>query len=92
MINVNEYFEGKIKSLGFELHGTPYTAGVILPGEYAIDTQKEEHITVTVGEFEIRPPNSDWKTAQIGDTTVIPANATFDVRVIEPVSYICVYR
>jgi uncharacterized protein YaiE (UPF0345 family) len=92
MINVNEYFEGKIKSLGFELHGTPYTAGVILPGEYAIDIQKEEHITVTVGEFEIRPPDSDWKTARIGDTTVIPANSTFDVRASEPVSYICMYR
>jgi uncharacterized protein YaiE (UPF0345 family) len=92
MINVNQYFDGKIKSLGFERHGTLYTAGVILPGEYAIDTEKEEHITVTVGEFEIRPPDSDWKTAQIGDTTVIPANTTFDVRVSEPVSYICVYR
>ena len=92
MISVNEYFEGKIKSLGFELHGTQYTAGVMLPGDYSIDTQKEEHITLTVGEFEIRPPDSDWKTAQIGDTIVIPANSTFDVKVSEPVSYICMYR
>ena len=92
MITVNEYFEGKIKSLGFELHGTQYTAGVILPGDYSIDTEKEEHITVTMGEFEIRPPDSDWKTAQIGDTIVIPATSTFDVRVSEPVSYICMYR
>ena len=92
MIKVNEYFEGKIKSLGFELHGTQYTVGVILPGDYSIDTEKEEHITLTVGEFEIRPPDSDWKTAQIGDTIVIPANSTFDVKVSEPVSYICMYR
>ena len=92
MIKVNEYFDGKIKSLGFERHGTPYTAGVILPGEYAIDTEQEEHITVTVGECEIRPPDSDWKTAQLGDTIVIPANATFDMKLSEPVSYICMYR
>jgi len=92
MIKVNEYFAGKIKSLGFELHGTQYTAGVLLPGTYSIDTEKEEHITLTVGEFEIRPPDSDWKTAQIGDTIVIPANSTFDVKVSEPVSYICMYR
>ena len=92
MINVNEYFDDKIKSLGFELHGTQYTAGVMLPGDYSIDTQKEEHITLTVGEFEIRPPDSDWKTAQIGDTIVIPATSTFDVKVSEPVSYICMYR
>jgi len=31
MINVNEYFEGRIKRLGFELKGVPYTAGVLLP-------------------------------------------------------------
>jgi len=92
MITVNEYFEGRIKSLGFELQGTQYTAGVMLPGDYPIDTEKEEHITVTVGRFEIRPPDSDWKTAKIGDTIVIPANSTFDVKVSEPVSYICMYR
>ena len=92
MINVNEYFEGRIKSLGFELKGIPYSTGVILPGEYAIDTEKEEHITVTLGSFEIRPPGSDWKTVQIGDTVVIPANATFDLKISETASYICMYR
>jgi len=92
MIKVNEYFEGKIKSLGFELKGIPYTTGVILPGEYAIDTEKEEHITVTLGRFEIRPPGLDWKTVKSGDTVVIPAKATFDVKIRETASYICMYR
>ncbi|MCK4791375.1 MAG: DUF1255 family protein [Desulfobacteraceae bacterium] len=92
MINVNEYFDGRIRSLGFELKGIPYTTGVILPGEYAIDTEKEEHITVTLGGFEIRPPGSDWKTVKTGDTVVIPANATFDLKISETASYICMYR
>jgi len=92
MIKVNEYFEGKIKSLGFELHGTQYTAGVILPGDYSIDTENEEHITLTMGEFEIRPPGSEWKTAQIGDTIVIPSSSKFSLKVTDPVSYICMYR
>ena len=92
MINVNEYFDGRIKSLGFEIKGIPYTTGVILPGEYAIDTEKEEHITVTLGGFEIRPPGSDWKTVKIGDTVVIQANSTFDVKISETASYICMYR
>jgi uncharacterized protein YaiE (UPF0345 family) len=92
MIKVNEYFEGKIKSLGFELESTQYTIGVMLPGEYSIDTEKEEHITVTLGGFEIRPPGSDWKTVKIGDTVVIPANATFDLKISETASYICMYR
>jgi uncharacterized protein YaiE (UPF0345 family) len=92
MINVNEYFEGQIKSLGFVLKGTPYTAGVLLPGEYSIETEKEEHITATVGEFEIRPQGSDWKTMAIGDTIVIPSNTTFELKLKEPASYICRYR
>ncbi len=47
MIKVNEYFRGKVKSLGFELDGIQYTTGVMLPGEYSFDTEKEEHITST---------------------------------------------
>jgi len=92
MITVNEYLEGKVKSLGFELEGTRYTAGVLMPGEYSFDTEEEEHITVTVGEFEIRPPGANWKTVTTGDAIVIQANSAFDLRVKKPASYICVYR
>ena len=92
MIKVNEYLDGKVKSLGFELNSIPYTAGVLLPGEYSFDTEKEEHLTVTVGEFEIRPPASDWKTAKAGDTMVIPAKSKFDLKVAKPASYVCVYK
>ena len=92
MIKVNEYLDGKVKSLGFELNGIPYTAGVLLPGAYSFDTEKEEHLTVTVGEFEVRPPASDWKTAKAGDTVVIPAQTKFDLKVAKPASYVCVYK
>lgn len=92
MIKVNEYLESKVKSLGFELDGTPYTAGVLLQGEYSFDTEKEEHITVTVGEFEICPPFGDWRAAKVGDTIVIPANSTFHLKVKKPASYICMYK
>ncbi len=92
MITVNEYLEGKVKSLGFELEGTRYTAGVLLPGEYSFDTEEEEHITVTVGEFEICPPGANWKTVKIGDTIVIPANSAFDLKVKKAASYTCMYK
>ena len=92
MIKVNEYLEGKVKSLGFELDGIPYTVGALLPGEYSFDTEKEEHLTVTLGEFEIRPPASDWKTAKVGDTVVIPAQAKFDLKVLKTASYVCAYK
>jgi uncharacterized protein YaiE (UPF0345 family) len=92
MIKVNEYLEGKVKSLGFGLDGTLYTSGVLMPGEYSLNTEKEEHITVTVGGFEIRPPGKDWRVAKVGDTTVIPGNSTFDLKVMRPASYICMYK
>ncbi|MFW6115176.1 MAG: pyrimidine/purine nucleoside phosphorylase [Thermodesulfobacteriota bacterium] len=92
MIKINEYFEGRIKSLGFELKGTPYTAGVLLPGEYTIATEQEEHITATVGEFEVRPPGSDWKMVIKGQTVVIPSGSSFEIKLKEPASYTCLYR
>jgi len=92
MIKVNEYLEGKVKSLGFEREGIPYTAGVLLPGRYSFDTEKEEHITVTVGEFEVRPPGGDWRAARVGDTLVIPAKSVFDLKVEKPASYVCMYQ
>jgi uncharacterized protein YaiE (UPF0345 family) len=92
MIKVNECLEGKVKSLGFELDGTQYTVGVMLPGEYSFDTEREEHITVAIGGFEIRPPGADWKKAKPGESVVIPGNSTFDLKVNKPASYICMYR
>ncbi|NIQ39147.1 MAG: DUF1255 family protein [Proteobacteria bacterium] len=92
MIKVNEYLDGKVKSLGFEREKILYTAGVLLPGEYAFDTEKEEHITVTVGEFEVRPPGGGWTVMKARDTVVIPAKSTFDLRVEKPASYVCMYQ
>ena len=92
MIKVNECLEGKVKSLGFELDGTQYTVGVMLSGEYSFDTEREEHITVAIGGFEIRPPGADWKKAKPGESVVIPVNSTFDLRIEKTASYIYMYR
>ncbi len=92
MIKVNEYLEGKVKSLGFELDGSPYTSGVLAPGQYSFNTEKEEHITVTVGEFEIRSAGGDWQLVKVGDTIVIPSSSSFDLKVKKPASYVCMYK
>ncbi len=92
MIKVNEYLEGKVKSLGFELEGAPYTVGVFSPGEYTFDTEKEEQVTVTVGGFEIRLPGEEWRAVRVGETVVIPAASSFDLKVSKPASYVCAYK
>jgi hypothetical protein len=91
VITVNEYLEGKVKSLGFERDGVAFTAGVLSAGDYAFDTEREEHITATVGDFDIRPPGADWKTLHTGDTVIIPAHSTFELKVQKPAAYVCMY-
>jgi uncharacterized protein YaiE (UPF0345 family) len=92
MIKVNEYFDGKVKSLGFQRESVAFTAGVVLPGEYTFDTESEEHITVTVGELEVRPPGAGWKIVKVGERVVIPPKSNFDLKVKTPISYVCMYK
>jgi uncharacterized protein YaiE (UPF0345 family) len=92
MIKVNEYMEGKVKSLGAEYKGEYFTAGVIIPGEYKFSAEKEEHIAVTLGEMKIRLPGGDWKKYSRGETAVVPQGKEFDIRADETVSYVCFYK
>jgi purine/pyrimidine-nucleoside phosphorylase len=92
MIKVNEYLDGKVKSLGFERDGVSYTSGVMMPGEYSFNTEREEHITVTLGELEVRPPGAGWRAARTGETVVIPAGVSFDLKVQKPATYLCMFR
>lgn len=92
MIKVNEYFDGNVKSLGAEIGGKRFTAGVMLRGEYTFSTQSEEHLTVTVGSAEVQLPGEDWKTVREGETVVAPPNIDFKFRVPNVVSYVCFYQ
>jgi len=92
VIKVNEYIEGKVKSLEAELKGERFTAGVMLPGQYRFTTDQEEHITVTLGELNIRLPREEWRKFSRGETVIVPPRVTFDLQIDEPVSYICLYH
>jgi purine/pyrimidine-nucleoside phosphorylase len=92
MIKVNEYLGGKVKSLGAEYKGEYFTSGVMLPGEYKFNTEKEEHIIVTLGEMEILVPGGSWKVYSQGKTAVIPPKVEFQLRIRETVAYVCLYK
>ena len=92
MIRVNEYMDGQVKSLGFESAGAAFTAGVVRPGEYTFPTEKEEHLTVTVGTIRFRLPGEEWVEKNAGGKIVIPPGIEFDLRVEDTASYICEYR
>ena len=43
MFKVNEYFDGKVKSIGFKTSEAPATVGVMAPWHYEFGTLKRNH-------------------------------------------------
>ena len=92
MLKVNEYFEGKVKSIGFEDAEGPITIGVMEAGSYTFSTNAHELMTVVTGALVVlRPGDAEWTTFQAGESFEIHADASFEVQVEEPTSYTCRY-
>lgn len=92
MIPVNEYFDGKVKSLGLQTAEGRATVGVMAPGEYEFGTAQKEVMTVTSGELTVRlPGESDWRTYGKNESFTVAAERKFQVRASAPVSYLCLY-
>lgn len=93
MIKVNEYYDGKVKSLGNSLDGIPFTVGIIEPGEYTFSTESEEHMKIVHGSMDVRlAGESNFKTYKEGEKFIVPPGESFTVRVEKPVSYVCEYK
>jgi len=92
MIKVNEYFDGDVKSLRAESEGQEFTVGVVLPGNYNFSTGKNEHITVTLGQLEVKLPGTDWQKVNPGETIMMPAKVGFQLRTGLTSSYLCLYK
>ncbi len=92
MIEVNEYFEGKVKSLPVNSEQGRKTVGVMEPGEYEFDTQEKETITVVTGEFSVYFAEYDeWEEFGPGSSFEIPANSKFKVKIAQDTAYLCEY-
>ncbi len=92
MFNVNEYYEGKVKSIAFEDSTSKATIGVMAAGNYKFGTSTKEVMTVISGQLKIKLQNSDeWKTYNQFETFEINANVNFMVEVLENSTYICRY-
>jgi len=48
MLTVNEYFDGKVKSIAFSTTTLPATVGVMAVGEYTFSTSQKEYRMRTV--------------------------------------------
>lgn len=92
MLKVNEYFEGKVKSIAFDSATLPATVGVMLPGDYTFNTAAKEAVTVVSGAMEIQQPDAeDWHSYRVGDTFYVPADSAFKLKIAETTAYLCLY-
>lgn len=93
MFDVNEYFDGKVKSIAFKGEILPSTVGVMAPGEYEFGTNQKETMTVIAGALIIKLPNSnEWKTFTAGESFNVDANVSFGVQVTTDTAYLCTYE
>ncbi len=92
MLEVNEYFDGNVKSIAFKTETLPATVGVMAPGEYIFNTNDKEEVTVISGTLAIkRPDDSEEKIFCAGESFNVPANCSFEVKVIIDTAYLCLY-
>lgn len=92
MLIVNEYFDGKVKSIGFEDREGPVTSGVMEAGEYTFSTSSKEQMIVVCGALTVmRPQDDGWVTFAAGQSFDVLADASFKVRVDQPSAYLCRY-
>jgi hypothetical protein len=92
MLKVNEYFNGKVKSIAFQTDDGKATVGVITPGEYDFATVAPETMTITSGTMSVRLPDADWVEFAAGQSFDVPGDARFRVRLVAEVSYLCRYH
>jgi uncharacterized protein YaiE (UPF0345 family) len=93
MINVNEYFDGKVKSLALENNEGAVTCGVMVPGDYEFGTSTLEYMTVVSGLLTVLlPGESEWKAYGPYETFIVEKDTKFKVKVAETTAYKCLYK
>ena len=92
MLNINEYFNGKVKSIGFENTEGQVTTGVMAPGEYEFSTRQKELMKVISGELMVKLPGSaDYTNYPAGTEFSVDANQKFLLKVEQASAYLCFY-
>ncbi|MCP5163275.1 MAG: pyrimidine/purine nucleoside phosphorylase [Hahellaceae bacterium] len=93
MLKVNEYFDGKVKSIALQTKDLPATVGVMAPGNYTFGTSQREYMTVVSGALKVKLPGSDeWQTFSDGQQFIVEANQSFDLQVEIDTAYLCKYE
>ena len=92
MFDVNEYFDGKVKSIAFDTDTLPATMGVMAIGDYEFGTSQFETMTVVSGMMSVKLPGSQqWQTFGPNEHFTVEADQRFNVQVKSNTAYLCTY-
>ena len=92
MFDINEYFDGKVKSIAFQGTGKSATVGVMAAGKYVFNTAEKEKMTVITGELIIVfAGNTKAQTFVAGKSFEVPSDSKFNVTVPVDCAYLCEY-
>lgn len=93
MLKTNEYFDGKVKSIGLDTVGGPATIGVMEKGNYEFSTSSKELMEVVSGSLKVTlPGEKSARTILKGKTFEVDKDSKFQVIVEEETAYICYYK
>ncbi|MCB5295752.1 MAG: pyrimidine/purine nucleoside phosphorylase [Candidatus Cloacimonadaceae bacterium] len=93
MLSINEYFEGKVKSIALSNTLGKSTVGVMDIGEYEFGTSTVEYMTVISGTLIVKLPGAaDWRSYGPNETFIVAANEKFQLKVEEQTAYLCRYE
>ncbi len=89
----NLYFDGQVTSRTvIEADGSKKTLGIMMPGTYTFGTQQAEHMEILAGKVEVEFPDDNNKETIVGgEYFEVPANSSFDIKVVEITDYCCTY-
>jgi len=91
-MKINEYFNGNVKSIGFENSEGRVTSGVMAAGEYEFGTSEHERMKVISGSMAAKlPGQTEFTNFRSGEEFEIAANVKFQVRITEQSAYLCFY-
>lgn len=93
MLKVNEYFDGKVKSISFQSPRGTATSGVMAAGEYEFNTGKPETMVITAGVADVQQKGATtWIRYGAGGSFEVPGNSSFRIRLTADTTYLCYFN
>lgn len=93
MFKVNEYFDGKVKLIVFQILILLVIVGVISLGEYEFGISKKEIMIVISGVFIVLLFGVDeWMIYGVGESFDVVGQVSFKVKIDIDIVYFCIYE